>query len=1126
MTTIATGTEALFRTAAAFPAMSAAMTVVAIATRPDAFAVSPQTSLLYACAEHIALGATGPFCQRFAGDAQSCMAASKAYGGTGMPMPLRDYQEEACRNALEAVRAGKRGGLIVLPTGTGKTVTFVEIARRIAQERLLGEKQTLLLVHRVELIDQAKKAFERVLGPGSVSVVSEGRKSRDLTGSVVIAGVQTLVSERMLSQLDPKAFGLVVVDETHHVIANTWRRILRHLGLVDEEGFGIKGEGKFLLGVTATPDRSDGVHLSITFPDGLLFSKPILWFVQRGYLLRPQGLLMTTSAKLSSVRVKSSGDYDEIELGQAMSDGTVLHEIVEAYEKATPGKRALFFASSVGHAHKLAEAFNEGRDTPRAYAIDGSMPSEERTRIIEGHKRGEFELLINYGILTEGYDDPGLEAICVARPTRSRSLYVQMVGRGLRTDWSHPERTTATIVDITGAILDHELDMDLAKVFGVAYTGPGLPPLDMVEMAERVQEVLNNEELREKVRRFESVGDIELVEVAMFRQQSSPLAFFLFEKLSQQFKSDISAMAWQLGMMEDCLASYISGQMPEQFREVERDFRRALEVLGLSREELMALWQESLQHGDIGDVIQTARKLQEESPSLTLHHFFRELAEEWWNRADFESEVGTQRKLVEEAAAQLRYRLWIWEQKGFDLSSIEEVFSRHPVTGTYSRQDAKQAVKSLTAEVALQPSSRDELWQHARESGMLEALQPGTGFETFLEMCHERGVYTGELIRSLARWQRVFANDQQTVQALFDAYLRMPTEQRGSLRLHLRRFIQTPDRIPRLVRDFLFSKAPREQRQEVLEAMRRDGIRIHPPEYLNPLESPEFLQYLPGDYIRLRLRQHGVEDLDFAHAVLEAECPDQLRANRFIAGVMSRHALLDWFQEALAEPPQIPGNVSRTEALKGAYPLPPRDALKTWLATRYESIGEKIDAWWRWYSSGEDMGDLFGRAQPRFVGEWKYGVVAKVISKWFLELVKKVGEELKAQDRYDAEAMSAALTSITGLTPEQVEGWKAVLVAWNLAAGVYFPDRRPQSPEEAWVSAVKKGRERWSRADTMTVRQRKIRDALAAAGFDPDAAIREMARWDPAKVSVAAKSALNRLFDPAGEGGAGFKRPR
>jgi superfamily II DNA or RNA helicase len=694
---------------------------------------------------------------------------------------LRDYQEEASHNTLKAIQSEKGNGLIILPTGTGKTVTFVEIAKRIAEQKLLGQnKKTLVLVHRVELVDQAKAAFVKAFGEEKVSVVSAGRDSREFGGEVVVAGVQTLVSPTMLEMLKPDEYGLVIVDETHHLIAETWQKILRHLGLVNELGIGTKANGKFLLGVTATPDRNDGVHISQVFTDGILFSKPLVWFILKKYLLDPQGVLVTTSAKLSEIPMGEQGDYQEDKLGEVMSKDTVLKEVVAAYEQACPGKRALIFASSVPHAHALAGAFNEGQagGRLRAAAIDGTMDPKERQKFIDDHKAGRLDILINFGVLTEGYDDPGIEVVMNARPTRSRSLYVQMIGRGLRPDPDHPERKKVLIIDVTSSVKEHALDMDLARLFGLEYIEAGLPPLDVIQVLQKENQEKQKKLDEEGVESDEVTGDevektnLIYQEIDLIKAQSNPLAALLFKVMKENYAANLTELAWALEMPEDRLTQYVSGIFPEHEAEIRKDFRKAPEVLGVSADHVIELWEQSQTRRVLGLLLRHAKEIYDSKEDLSFKDFIRKLC----SRAMISDEI-------------LAYRLWFSEHRdnpemqevGRRIEEIMNLYDR----AVYSRETAKSDLAALVA-LAREPEIfSSNVMQEGNRRGLLTFQISRNRFHekylSFLGTSETLYLYTGELRRILLH-KNTRAIDSSHLSQVLDSYFELPAEKRPELR--------------------------------------------------------------------------------------------------------------------------------------------------------------------------------------------------------------------------------------------------------------------------------------------------------------------------------------------------------
>jgi hypothetical protein len=234
---------------------------------------------------------------------------------------------------------------------------------------------------------------------------------------VVVASVPTLgraESERILKY--PKNyFKSIVIDEAHHAAAPTYRRIIDYFNY------------DLLLGVTATPQRSDSVRLTDVFQE-IVYYKTIQDLIQDGYLCRLVGYRVKTDTDISEVET-NNGDYIASQLEEAINTPTRNASVVAAYLQIAPEKKAIVFASGVQHANDLALSFRQKVTTE---VLLGTTSEEDRLNILQRFKTGETKVLVNVGVLTEGFDEPSVEAIILARPTRSSLLYTQIVGRGTR----------------------------------------------------------------------------------------------------------------------------------------------------------------------------------------------------------------------------------------------------------------------------------------------------------------------------------------------------------------------------------------------------------------------------------------------------------------------------------------------------------------------------------------------------------------------------------------------------------------------------------------------------------------------------------------------------------------------
>lgn len=376
-----------------------------------------------------------------------------------MKLELRDYQEQAITQVGEAVERGVRRQLGVAATGLGKTVIFCALA-----ERMGG--RTLILAHRDELVSQAVAKVRDVWGTTvDVGIVKAGADEFD--AQVVVASVQTLARQRRLdrvvehtaggSMLRPGSpFDLIVVDEAHHATADSYRRVLEQLGAGEPDG-------PVLLGVTATPDRGDGKGLDDLF-DEITWSFDVLWGIRSGYLCELRGLRVTLEQlNMGAVKVRR-GDYDAGQSGRAMEEAHAPIVTVRAWLEHARGRRTLVFTPTVALAVAMADEFND--NGVRAGWVSGETPLEERRQILADYSAGRIDVLANCAVLTEGYDEPRTDCIVIARPTKSRALYTQMIGRGTR---RHPDKTDCLVLDVVGVSSTHSL-ITVPSLFGVEGT--------------------------------------------------------------------------------------------------------------------------------------------------------------------------------------------------------------------------------------------------------------------------------------------------------------------------------------------------------------------------------------------------------------------------------------------------------------------------------------------------------------------------------------------------------------------------------------------------------------------------------------------------------------------------------
>jgi superfamily II DNA or RNA helicase len=339
---------------------------------------------------------------------------------------LRDYQEDALTETRNASREGLTRLMAVLPTGSGKTIIFSELAKR-------SKRKTLILAHRDELIHQAADKVKMVWPEAAVGTV-KGRENDFHHKNVVCASVQTLARKERLGQLLDEEFGLLVIDEAHRSMAQTYRDIIEVLG------FGSNDPRRVLFGCTATPSRQDRKGLGHIFQK-IVYSISLLTMIRAGYLSDIRGYRAQTETDLANVGIKQ-GDLIESQLAQLVNTKQRNELVVKSYCDYAPGRKALAFCADIRHAEDLAGMFSAEGISARA--LSGATPANERAEALKAFSRGEIQVLTNCALFTEGFDEPSIDCILMCRPTKSQALYTQCVGRGTR---RHPGKQDCVVID-------------------------------------------------------------------------------------------------------------------------------------------------------------------------------------------------------------------------------------------------------------------------------------------------------------------------------------------------------------------------------------------------------------------------------------------------------------------------------------------------------------------------------------------------------------------------------------------------------------------------------------------------------------------------------------------------------
>lgn len=368
-------------------------------------------------------------------------------------LPLRPYQEEAIAEVVRRRSEGVDRLLGVAATGLGKTIIFGTLAADLAVLGMdLPSNDVLILAHRDELIEQAV-AKVRLQWPNVPAGIVKG-PANNVRAPVVVASVQTLSRDRRLSQVawPHRTFGLVIVDEAHHAPANTYRKILDAVGCGRDApaGWPEDLERPLLFGVTATPDRADRVGLHTVF-DEIAFTYDLLWGIESGYLCDLRGIRVVLDFDLDKIKT-TAGDYNESQLGAELTKANAPRFAVDAYLERAAGRKGVAFWPTVALSTTAASIFRDA-GIPAEH-LDGETPTEERRAILRRLESGETAVVHNVGVLTEGFDSPGLEVVIMGRPTKSRGLYTQMAGRGTR---KAPGKDDCIIIDLVGVSDAHDL---------------------------------------------------------------------------------------------------------------------------------------------------------------------------------------------------------------------------------------------------------------------------------------------------------------------------------------------------------------------------------------------------------------------------------------------------------------------------------------------------------------------------------------------------------------------------------------------------------------------------------------------------------------------------------------------
>ena len=322
-------------------------------------------------------------------------------------MKLRPYQEQAKQAIFEEWGNGNQKTLLVLPTGCGKTIVFA----KVVEECVRRGKRVLIMAHRAELLEQASDKINKATG----LICSVEKAEESCLGSwyrVVVGSVQTLTREKRLQQFDENYFDTIIIDEAHHSISDSYQRVLQYFDSAE------------VLGVTATPDRGDMKNLGQYF-NSLAYEYTLVKAIKEGYLTKIKAQTIPLKLDLTGVGMQS-GDFKAGDLGNALDP--YLYQIAHEMTKYCKDRKTVVFLPLVKTSQKFRDILNEVGF--KATEVNGT--SEDRAEVLKDYDQGKYNVLCNSMLLTEGWDCPSVDCEIILRPTKVRSLYCQMIGRGTR----------------------------------------------------------------------------------------------------------------------------------------------------------------------------------------------------------------------------------------------------------------------------------------------------------------------------------------------------------------------------------------------------------------------------------------------------------------------------------------------------------------------------------------------------------------------------------------------------------------------------------------------------------------------------------------------------------------------
>ena len=360
----------------------------------------------------------------------------------GQTIELRDYQQEAIENLKKVRDDGKTIALLYHATGVGKTITAATDAKAVGG-------RTLFLVNALKLASQAKDTFARVWPEATLGEYTGGQK--DVSQTVIFATVQSISKD--LEKFSPTAFDYLIVDECHHAAANTYQKIFTYF------------HPKFILGLTATPERSDGEDMLELFQN-VAHKMDLKTAVERGVLVPIRCIRVKTNIDLTDVRINGI-KYNSQDLESKLFIPERNQLIVDTYLKYVNGKKTVIFCASVDHAAEIAKLLRD--NGVNAEAVSGRDRVEIREKVLKDYETGSTDVLCACDLLNEGWDSPHTTVLFMARPTMSKTIYMQQLGRGTR---RCPGKDDLLVIDFVDNANMFNMPYSLHRVLNIAKYQP------------------------------------------------------------------------------------------------------------------------------------------------------------------------------------------------------------------------------------------------------------------------------------------------------------------------------------------------------------------------------------------------------------------------------------------------------------------------------------------------------------------------------------------------------------------------------------------------------------------------------------------------------------------------------